>query len=152
MMRTLLAVIVLVFSSMGARADIAVEAPWVRGTVEGQQASGAFMVLKSTADAAVVGVSAPLAGIAEIHEMTLEGGVMKMRAMPRLALPAGKAVELKPGGYHVMLMNLKQPLQKGEIVPITLTIETAGRKIEKIEVKAEVRGLTAMPATHEHHH
>ncbi len=151
-MRTHIAVIALVVSSMSAWAGVTVEAPWVRGTVEGQQASGAFMVLRSSVDAFVIGVSTPVAGVAEVHEMTLEGGVMKMRAVPRLALPADEAVELKPGGYHVMLMNLKQSLKKGELVPITLTIETANKKIEKIEVKAEVRDLTAMPSAHEHHH
>ena len=151
-MRNHFAAIALACSSMGTWAAVTVEAPWVRGTVEGQQASGAFMVLKSTADVVVVGVSTPVAGVAEIHEMTLEGGVMKMRAAPRLALPAGEAVELKPGGYHVMLMSLKQSLKKGEFVPITLTIETANKKIEKINVKAEVRDLTAMPSAHEHHH
>lgn len=146
------AVIMLAFSSIGAWAGVAVEAPWVRATVEGQQASGAFMVLKSDVDAAVVGASTPVAGVAELHEMKLEGGVMRMRAAPRLALPAGKTVELKPGGYHVMLMSLKQPLKKGETVPITLTIETVNKKIEKIEVKAGVRDLTAMPPEHKHHH
>ena len=147
-----LAAIALVFSSMSVWAGVVVETPWVRGTVEGQQASGAFMVLRSTANVVVVGVSTPVAGVAEIHEMTLEGGVMKMRPAPRLVLPAGEVVELKPGGYHVMLMNLKQSLKKGEIVPMTLTVETANKKIEKIEVKAEVRDLTAMPSEHEQHH
>lgn len=152
MMRKQLVAITLAFSSMAVWAGVTIEAPWVRGTVEGQQASGAFMVLRSTVDAVVIGVSTPVAGVAEIHEMTLEGGVMKMRAAPRLALPAGEMVELKPGGYHVMLMNLNQSLKKGEFVPITLTIETANKKTEKVQVKAEVRDLTAMPSTHEHHH
>jgi copper(I)-binding protein len=128
--------------ALPAAAQVAVADPWVRGTVAGQKATGAFMQLKSASDAALVGATSPVAKIVEIHEMKMEGGVMKMSAVDRLPLPAGKAVDLKPGGYHVMLMDLTQPLKEGESVPVTLTIEDkAGRKTT-VEVKAAVKSLT----------
>jgi hypothetical protein len=83
-----------------------------------------------------------VAGIVEIHEMAMEGNVMKMRALPAgLDLPAGKSVELKPGGYHVMLMDLKKELKAGDTVPVTLVIEGADKKRETVEIKAPVRAL-----------
>ena len=77
--------------------------------------------------------------------MKMEGSVMQMRPVPRLELPAGKTVVIAPGGYHVMLMDLKRPLKKGEVVPLTLRLEGRDRKTETIEVRAEVRDLTAAP-------
>lgn len=76
---------------------------------------------------------------------------MKMRAIPKLDLPAGKGVRLTPGGNHVMLMDLKQQLKKGDVVPITLKIEGQDRKLQSVEIKAEVRDL-AQPATMDHGH
>ena len=125
-----------------AAAQVTVTDPWVRGTVPGQMATGAFMQLKSAADARLVEARSPVAGVVEIHEMTLENNVMRMRAVPALSLPAGRSVELKPGGYHVMLMDLKQQMKEGEVVPVTLVVETAGKR-ETVEVKAAVRAPTA---------
>lgn len=82
--------------------------------------------------------------------MKMVGDVMKMSAVPSLALPAGKAVELKPGGYHVMLMNLKQPIKAGDTVPLTLLVKSADGKTEKIEVKAEARAMGAPQPEHSH--
>ena len=126
-----------------AFAQVVVADPWVRGTVEGQRATGAFMKLTPAADQKLVAAASPVAKIVEIHEMTMDGGVMKMRAIPKLDLPAGKATELKPGGYHVMLMALTKPLAAGETVPITLTFEDAAGKRQAVEIKAPVRPLTA---------
>ena len=146
--KTCLAIAVLTLSASAANAaDLEVKTPWVRGTVAGQKATGAFMELASPAGAAIVGATSPVAGVTEIHEMKMDNGVMKMRAIPRLDVPAGKPVGLVPGGYHVMLMDLKQPLKKGDIVPITLQVESKDKKVESVEIKAEVRELTATPAT-----
>jgi len=125
-----------------AAAQVTVTDPWVRGTVPGQMATGAFMQLKSAADARLVEARSPVAGVVEIHEMKLENNVMRMRAVPALDLPAGRAVTLAPGGYHVMLMDLKQTMKEGEIVPVTLVVESGGRR-ETIEVRAPVRAPTA---------
>ncbi len=131
-----------------ASAQVAVTDPWVRGTVTGQKATGAFMQLKSPADTALVAAASPVAKIVEIHEMKMEGGMMKMNAVDRLALPAGKAVDLKPGGYHVMLMDLVKPLKDGDFVPLQLTFEDKAGKKQTVEVKAVVKPLAtggAMP-------
>jgi hypothetical protein len=130
------------FFALPAVAQVTVTEPWVRGTVAGQMASGAFMQLKSARDAKLVEARSPVAGVVEIHEMAMENNVMRMRAIPALPLPAGRSVELKPGGYHVMLMDLKQQLKEGETVPVTLVVESAGKR-ETIEVKAPVRAPTA---------
>jgi hypothetical protein len=126
-----------------ASAQVAVADPWVRGTVTGQKATGAFMQLKSSADTALVAAASPVAKIVEIHEMKVEGGMMKMNAVDRLALPAGKPVDLKPGGYHVMLMDLVKPLKDGDTVPLQLTFEDKAGKKQTVEVKAVVRPLAA---------
>jgi len=132
-------------------ANVEVKDAWVRGTVPGQQATGAFMRITSQTDAAIIAASSPVAAVTEIHEMKMDGGVMKMRAIPRLSLPAGKTVELGPSGYHVMLIKLVQPLRKGDSVPLTLHVESKDNKVEKLEVKAEVRDLAAgAPAATEH--
>ncbi|HTO49476.1 MAG TPA: copper chaperone PCu(A)C [Burkholderiales bacterium] len=126
-----------------AQAQVTVSDAWVRGTVPGQTASGAYMQLKSADGATLVGAESPVAGIVEIHEMRTEGNTMRMRGVEKLALPAGRAVELKPGGYHVMLMDLKAPLKKGETVPIKLKVRSKSGQTQDIEVKAEVRDVTA---------
>jgi len=135
--------LVLALIAAPSLAQVAVSDAWVRGTVPGQKATGAFMRLTSPTDAALVSASSPVAGIVEIHEMALEGGVMKMRAVPKLPLPAGKSVDLKPGGYHVMLMDLKQPLKEGDTVPVTLAFTDKDGKQVTQEVKAQVKALTA---------
>lgn len=124
-----------------SQASIEVKAPWVRGTVGGQKATGAFMELKSVQGAALVGVQSPAAAIVELHEMKMDGNIMRMRPISRLDLPAGLPVELKPGGYHVMLIDLKQPIKKGDTVPIQLRIERKDKSTEMVEVRAEVREL-----------
>lgn len=127
-------------------AQVQVADPWVRATVPQQQATGAFMRLTSTSAARLVEVRSPAARIVELHEMSMRDNVMRMRAMAAgLDLPAGKAVELKPGGYHVMLIELVKPLTEGEVVPLTLVVEGADKRRETIEVQAPVRPLTAVP-------
>lgn len=145
-MRSIVHWIVALVAAVGAataHAQVSVSGAWARGTVEGQKASGAYMQLRSTDGAALVGAESPAAGVVEIHEMRMEGNTMRMRAIPKLELPAGQAVELKPGGYHIMLMNLKGPLKKGESVPIRLKFQGKDGKPQELEVKAEVRDLTA---------
>lgn len=129
--------------ALPASAEVTVKDAWIRGTLPGQKVTGAFMQLSSTADSALVAASSPSAKFVEIHEMKNDGGVMKMKAIDRLALPAGKSVALAPGGYHMMLFDLKSPLNVGDTIPLTLTFEdSAGRK-STIEVNATVKSLTA---------
>jgi copper(I)-binding protein len=106
------------------------------------------MQLKSDADARLLSATSPVAGVVEIHEMVMDGKVMKMNAVPSLDLPAGKAVELTPGGYHVMLMDLKQQVKEGDEVPLTLTIESKDGSRATLEVKAAARPLNAPMKMH----
>jgi periplasmic copper chaperone A len=137
-------------STAWAQTSVKVEDAWVRGTVASQKATGAFMRLTASANARLVAAQSPAAGVVEIHEMAMEKDVMKMRAVPGLELVAGKAVELKPGGYHVMLMDLKQPLKAGERVAITLVFEDAAKKRFTQEVQVPVNALGAAPAQMNH--
>jgi copper(I)-binding protein len=143
-----LSVAALMAFSLAAHAQTTVKEPWVRGTVAQQKASGAFMQITSTQGGKLLSVSTPVAGVAEVHEMAMEGSTMRMRAVAALDLPAGAAVELKPGGYHVMLMDLKQQLKTGDTVPLTLVIEGKDGKRESVQVQAPVRALGA--AEHKH--
>jgi periplasmic copper chaperone A len=135
-----------------AMAQTTVKEPWVRGTVAQQMATGAFFQISNAAGARLVSASSPAAGVVEIHSMTMEGGTMKMRALPDgLDLPAGKTVELKPGGYHVMLMDLKAPLKAGDSVDLSLVVEGKDGKQETIALKAPVKALGAMAGGHGQH-
>jgi periplasmic copper chaperone A len=120
-------------------ADVAVKDAWVRTSVPGQQASGAFMTLTSKTDLQLVGVSSPVAGVAEVHEMKMNGDMMQMRAVPSLDLPAGKAVALRPGSFHVMLMDLKAALPKDSTVPLTLLFKDAKGLQSQLQVTVPVR-------------
>ena len=127
------------FVSVAAQAQVKVDDPWVRATVAPQKATGAFMQITSAKAAKVVAAASPAAAVVEIHEMKMDDGVMKMRAVDALALPAGQPVALKPGSYHVMLMGLKAPIKAGETVPLTLTVEGEDGKRSAVEVKAVAR-------------
>ena len=129
--------------STWAHAQVTVEEPWIRATAPGQTVAGGYMKLRSVKPSALVSVSTPLTASAGIHEMSMEAGVMKMRAVSKVDLPAGKTVELKPGGYHLMLMNLDRSLREGDTVPITLVFEGPGGKREQASVVARVRGIHA---------
>ena len=135
------AALALLLAAAGAQAQTTVKDPWVRGTVAQQKATGMFAQITSASGGKVLSASSPVAGVVEIHEMVMEGSTMRMRAVPALELPAGQAVELKPGGYHVMLMDLKQQMKPGDIVSVTLVIEGKDGKRETLEVKAPVRPL-----------
>ena len=131
-----------------------VEGAWIRSTVQGQAGTGAFMRLTPSQATQLVGISTPAAGTAEVHEMKMEGDVMKMRAVSRLDLPAGRTTELKPGGYHIMLMDLKQPLAAGSSVPLTLIFRDATGVEGKLELKVPVAtkapGAAAPTDGHKH--
>lgn len=136
--------------TQSALAQTTVKEPWVRGTVAQQKATGMFARITSAGGGRLVSGSSPVAGVVEIHEMAMDGNVMKMRAVAGgLELPAGKAVELKPGGYHLMLMDLKQQLKEGDTVPVTLVVEGKDGKKETLELKAPVKALNA-PTQHKH--
>ena len=113
------------------------------------------MTLTAAQNLKLVGVSSPVAGVAELHEMKMDGEVMRMRAIESLDLPAGKPVEFKPGGYHLMLMELKQVLRKDTQVPLTLSVRTAQGQLSQVQVSVPVAlqppaGTPAAPPAHKH--
>lgn len=126
--------------------SVEIKDAWVRTSVQGQKATGAFMTLTARDGAKLVAVTTPVAGVAEVHEMKMEGDIMRMRAVTGgtlggLELPAGKAVELKPGGYHVMLMDLKTALPKDSTIPLTLVFKDAKGVESKVELKLPVAAV-----------
>ncbi len=122
-----------------AQAQVTVDKPWVRTTVAQQTTTGAFMTLTSARGGRLVSASSPIAASVEVHEMKMEGDVMKMRPVEALALPAGKPVDLKSGSYHIMMMGLKAPVKAGDVVPIKLVVEDAKGKRETVDVQAAAR-------------
>lgn len=140
-------------ASAWAQAAVKVEAAWARPTAPGQAAGGGF--LKITGGAAadrLLGVSANISKAVEMHTMQMDGDVMRMRELTGIEVPAGQAVELKPGGLHLMFMGLKQPLKAGETFPLTLRFEKAGEV--KVDVKVSVQapaGAAADKAGHGGH-
>ena len=131
----------LALAAQFACAQTTVKDPWVRGTVAQQKATGAFMQIRSVQGGRLLSVSSPVAEVAEIHEMKMSGDVMKMAPVAGLDLPAGQVVELKPGGYHLMLIGLKQTLSDGDSVPLSLVVQNQDGKKETVELKLPVRGL-----------
>jgi copper(I)-binding protein len=136
--------------------NVDVKDAWVRTSVQGQKATGAFMKFTAKEGSTLVGVASPVAGVAEVHEMKMDGDVMRMRALPNgLALPAGKTVALTPGGYHVMLMDLKATLPKDSTIPLTLTFKNAKGEQSQVELKVPVAttapgAAAGAPAAHKH--
>lgn len=129
--------------SMHASHSVRVDSAWVRPTVKGQQGSGGYMKLTARENMRLVGVSSPLAGVAEVHEMKMDGEVMRMRPAKAIDLPAGKTVELT-GALHLMLMDLKHPLVAGSTVPLTLVLQDSRGVESRLETHLLVS--TATPA------
>ena len=139
-----------------ANANVTISDSWVRPTVAGQKATGAFMKITAKENSKLLSVSSPIAGVAEVHEMKMEKDVMKMAAIASLDLPAGKAVELKPGSYHIMLMDLKSPVEKGAKLPLTMKFQDAkGGKFQvDLLLDANMPSASGQPsgaAPHHHH-
>lgn len=142
MTKTLMGAVLALASIAGAwaqaAAPVTVLAPWARASVPGQSASGAFMTLVAQEPLTLVGASSPAAGFAEVHEMKMEGDLMRMRAVAGLELKPNQPVQLKPGGYHLMLMELKAPLAADTRVPLTLTFRTAAGEKRELALQVPV--------------
>ncbi len=126
---------------------IKVSGAWVRATAPGQNLAAVDLSITSEQAATLVGVSTPAARSAELHSMKSEGGMMAMRQVKSIELPAGKTMNLGENGYHLMLVGLKAPLKEGERVPLTLSIKVNKHRLVKIKSMAEVMSLTATRAT-----
>ena len=145
--RNAIAVLMLFFTTQAWAGSVVVSDASARATAPGQDSATVQFSITSKNTARLVTVISPVAGAVEIHGMKHENGVMKMRSIESLPLPAGKMVKLGVGGTHVMLINLKSPLN----VPLTITVEFADKRTEKINVNAAVKPLTPSRSDHEHH-
>jgi copper(I)-binding protein len=148
LLRNTVASLALATLSYGSWAQaVQVQDPWARATVQAQKSAGVFMRLAAPTGARLVGASSPVAAFGEVHEMRMEGDVMKMHALKGgLELPAGKTVELKPGSYHIMLMDLKTSLTKDTTIPLTLVFVDAKGVESKTELTVPVRAMAHMGA------
>ncbi len=145
------AVAALLLTAQAYAADVTIDDAWARATAPGQENGSVGLVITSAKDARLIAVTTPAAKFAEIHTMTMENGVMKMRQLEDLPLPAKQPVKLGPGGDHLMLFNLKKPLKAGEEIPLTLTIQFSDKRSEKINIKAQIKPLTAAQDNHHAH-
>ena len=121
------------------QAQVTVATPWVRTTVAQQSTTAAYLTITSAQGGKLVSASSPVAAAVDVHEMKMEGDLMKMRMVDSLSLPAGQPVEFKPNGYHLMMTGLKAPLKVGDVVPIKLVVEDAKGKRQTVDVKATAR-------------
>ena len=134
---------------LAAAQSVTVANAWARATAPGQKTAGVYLELTSNSDAAVVAAGSPLAAGAELHSMTMQDGVMRMRPLPRIELPAGQTVRLAPNGMHLMLVGLKRELKAGEKLPIVLSVQSSGMSLTTLNIEAEVRALDGA-APHRH--
>lgn len=138
-------------SAAVAQSKVEVTNAWARASAPAQKVGAIYMDVRSATSARLVSAASPVAAKVEIHNMKMENNVMKMYPVEAIDLPAGQSVKLAPGGYHVMLIDLKRDLVKGDTVPVTLTVEQSNKTRQTIEVKAEVRDITGEPKKHQMH-
>jgi copper(I)-binding protein len=124
-----------------ATEGVRVTGAWARASAPGQKVAGIYLNIVSDTSATLTAAESPLAGAAELHQMRMEAGTMRMRQVEAIELPAGRTVSLKPGDFHVMLFDLKKALVAGERVPITLTVIDAEGAKRRLDVSAKVRNL-----------
>ncbi len=151
---TLLFALALVAPLTACADGVTVVNAWVRTPAPGQTTASAYIELTSARDAALVGARSAVAARVEMHSMTMDGGVMRMRALPRIELPAGQTVKLAPGGTHLMLIDLQQPLKAGATVPLILSVQpsgpSGGRSLTTLTIQAEVRPAAVSQPQHQH--
>jgi len=140
----------LICTGIAQAQSVTIKDAWIRGMVQGQTSTGAFMEITARTAVRLVGVSTPITKNAEVHNMTMENGVMRMFPVDGIDVPAGKTMRLASGGYHVMLMNLPRALDAGDRVPLQLTFELADKKRETVELSVEVRDIRGQPMSHKH--
>lgn len=140
-------------ASPALAADVKVENAWIREPAPGQAVVGGYLDLTSAQDASLVQAASPAFGKVELHEMKMQGDVMRMREVKAIDLPRGGTVKLGPGGLHLMLFQPKKPLKAGDKVPLTLTIKS-GNRTERLDATAEVRSTmpSMPPPAHSHAH
>lgn len=122
-----------------ASEQVTVSNAWARATAPGQEVGAAYMDIKSATDATLAKVESPAADVVEIHMMSMKDGVMEMRMLETMSLPAGKLVKLEPGGFHLMLIDLRKPLKAGEDIAFTLHIKDTKGSTRQLKVTAPIK-------------
>lgn len=150
-MKKVFAAVVLGLASMYGYADVSIKAPWVRATAPAQKVAGGYMQISSTTNATLLKLTSPVASSVELHASTMENGVMKMRYLEQLEIPAGKVIEFKPGGYHIMLIGLKKQLVEGDKIPLKLLFADNSNKEHLFEVSFPVQADAHEKHEHMHH-
>ena len=130
------AALLILGAASAVHAQVRVEGAWARATVPSQSATGAFMRLTADKDVVLTGVSSPVARVVEVHEMSMDKDIMRLRAVDQLPLKAGQTNELKSGGLHIMMMGLKKQIKVGEVVPLTLSFKAADGRVSTVEANA----------------
>ena len=148
-MRSVILAIALLASTQAAASEVTVSEAWARATAPGQHNGAVYLHITSRQDSRIVAVSTPAAEGATLHSTTNDKGVMKMRELDTLLLPAGQEVQLGAGATHIMLSGLKKPLVAGDSVPLTITIQFTDKRRESVKVMATIVPLTS---NQEHHH
>jgi len=148
-MRLLLICVLALVASLGESASaadvpIVVSDAWMRATVPAQQSATVFMRITASADTTLTGAATPVAKLAELHSMTQEAGVMKMRPLERLPIRAGTTVALTPEGTHLMLTGLAHQIREGDVVPISLSFVDAQGRASRVDVAVKAGAVTAM--------
>ena len=148
-MRSVILAIALLASTQAAASEVTVSEAWARATAPGQHNGAVYLHITSRQDSRIVAVSTPAAEGATLHSTTNDKGVMKMRELDTLLLPAGQQVQLGAGATHIMLSGLKKPLVAGDSVPLTITVQFTDKRRESVKVMATIVPLTL---NQEHHH
>jgi len=142
--KAIIALSALLFSLPALADTVKVDNAWVRATAPGQQVAGAFLDLTADADMTLVSAASPAAKVVQLHTMAMDNGMMVMRQIKEVVLAKGKTVSLKPGGMHVMLIDLNGPIKEGSKTPVTLTVRGADGKEQKLTVEMEARAAGGM--------
>jgi copper(I)-binding protein len=142
--------------AMGQTGQLEIKAPWARSTPGHAENGAAYLTIVSPTADRLTAASSPVAKTVELHTMSMEGGVMKMRPLAAIDIPAGRTVTLSPGGMHIMLLGLTRPLREGQSFPLTLSFDNAGPRqvtvaIEKVGAKGPGGQATGSPPMHMHH-
>jgi hypothetical protein len=140
---TISAALVILTFAASAQAEVIVKDAWIRATVPQQKVGGVFLQIECSSDAKLIEAHSDAAASAELHEMKFDNNIMRMRAIEQLELPAGKSITLKPGGYHLMLMGLKNQVKVGDVIPLTLVIENKDKKRQTVQVKVVAKPINA---------
>jgi hypothetical protein len=146
----MVALALLALSTQVVAGEVKISDVWSRATAPGQEVGMVGMIITSNKNAKLIAVSSTASTTSEIHSMSMDNGVMKMRQIENLPLAAKQAAELGPGGNHLMLIGLKKPLKEGNKVALTLTVEFDDKSTETINTSAIVKGMTAGNGMHHH--